>query len=584
MSERLKLEEMRRAFDFMRASDREIVNANVLVFLREISHFVESANLDEPNAHHLLLSKLVGRAAVVASSWLNLSVAAFTARMVRTWAGEELMVRLRDELDGLVQQPGQSAADLAATLNQLYDRIDPATTEATRLERFKRAVTSDKAHGAFIAARPRTVEEAVVLVADAAAEEARMERAQVAQGTTGACFTEIMRSLGYDPSTDLTEDIDTEEDRVQFLKVVAQVMVSKARIKINTKKLYSADVYAVKELQKLAQVLYEAMRQEEAENSMPADALAAQQAAQAQEPPVPPSWNPAQDVKTVKQIASDLTSAGATIHGLLEREASMMDQRARSIRGADSEQVERAIRLKIKALGEETQGLRDKLENLGQDEVNLKGKTEKKKQELERSKTRLQALRGMRPQFMDEYEKLEEELQRLYTTYLEKLRNLDWLEAELDALGRRDDDKNAKRSNVLERIKNTVMEAERQGLKDGVQEDGTADDEPYAAEDAEGAVAEPDLAAQPRQEEPEEPPEAPAPKRGGDTGSGGRTKNRGVVKRVQGSVAGPAEDSDDSISPVVSDDEDGVVQRGEEADGDAGAEGADDTEDKDDFF
>eukprot|EP00727_Mastigamoeba_balamuthi_P001353 m51a1_g11214 hypothetical protein (241) ;mRNA; r:11460-19758 len=162
------------------------VNANVLVFLREISHFVESANLDKPNAHHLLLSKLVGRAAVIASSWLNLSVVAFTARMVRTWAGEELMVRLRDELDGLVQQPGQSAVDLAAMLNQLYDMIDPKTAEATRLERFKRAVTSDKAHGAFITARPRTVEEAVVLVADVAAEEARMERARVAQGTTGA--------------------------------------------------------------------------------------------------------------------------------------------------------------------------------------------------------------------------------------------------------------------------------------------------------------------------------------------------------------------------------------------------------------
>eukprot|EP00727_Mastigamoeba_balamuthi_P005452 m51a1_g1526 hypothetical protein (260) ;mRNA; f:476800-486236 len=120
---------------------KDSVNVNVLVFLWEISHFVESANLDEPNAH-LLLSKLVGRAAVVASSWLNLLVAVFTVRMVRTWTGEELMVRLWDKIDGLVQQPGQSAADLAATLNQLYNMINPATVEAIRLKRFKRAMTS----------------------------------------------------------------------------------------------------------------------------------------------------------------------------------------------------------------------------------------------------------------------------------------------------------------------------------------------------------------------------------------------------------------------------------------------------------
>eukprot|EP00727_Mastigamoeba_balamuthi_P005678 m51a1_g173 hypothetical protein (100) ;mRNA; r:574810-575109 len=97
------------------------MDVNVLVFLQEILHFVELANLNEPNTHHLLLSKLVGRAAVVASSWLNLLMVAFTARMVQTWAGKELMVRLQDELNGLVQQPGQSAADLAAMLNQLYN-------------------------------------------------------------------------------------------------------------------------------------------------------------------------------------------------------------------------------------------------------------------------------------------------------------------------------------------------------------------------------------------------------------------------------------------------------------------------------
>jgi clusterin-associated protein 1 len=47
--------------------------------------------------------------------------------------------------------------------------------------------------------------------------------------------------------------------RVLFLKNIASVMATKARIRLNTKKLYGADGYAVKELLKIATVLHEAM-------------------------------------------------------------------------------------------------------------------------------------------------------------------------------------------------------------------------------------------------------------------------------------------------------------------------------------
>merc|ERR1711907_871552 len=92
-------------------------------------------------------------------------------------------------------------------------------------------------------------------------------------------FTEMMRALGYrrlismenfrspnfplvaevlswlvkryDPSADISSDIDSEQDRVIFIKSVAQFMATKAHIKLNTKKLYQADGYAVKELLKV---------------------------------------------------------------------------------------------------------------------------------------------------------------------------------------------------------------------------------------------------------------------------------------------------------------------------------------------
>lgn len=62
----------------------------------------------------------------------------------------------------------------------------------------------------------------------------------------------------YYPGVDITDDISTEADRVKFLQQVAQIMLTKARMKLNIKKLYSADGLAVKELLKVASLLNKA--------------------------------------------------------------------------------------------------------------------------------------------------------------------------------------------------------------------------------------------------------------------------------------------------------------------------------------
>ncbi len=45
-------------------------------------------------------------------------------------------------------------------------------------------------------------------------------------------------------------------------------------------------------------------------------------------------------------------------------------------------------------------------------------------------------VQAVRPAFMDEYERLEEELQKHYVVYIEKYRNLAALEAQLDDYNR----------------------------------------------------------------------------------------------------------------------------------------------------
>lgn len=51
------------------------------------------------------------------------------------------------------------------------------------------------------------------------------------------------------------------------------------------------------------------------------------------------------------------------------------------------------------------------MDNVASDEANLEAKMEKKQLELERNKKRLRSLQSVRPAFMDEYEKLEQELE-----------------------------------------------------------------------------------------------------------------------------------------------------------------------------
>ena len=60
----------------------------------------------------------------------------------------------------------------------------------------------------------------------------------------------------YDPDAHISDEIDTEDDRVEFLTSIASAMASKAKIKLNTKRLYAADGRAVRELLKIAEMLY----------------------------------------------------------------------------------------------------------------------------------------------------------------------------------------------------------------------------------------------------------------------------------------------------------------------------------------
>lgn len=54
----------------------------------------------------------------------------------------------------------------------------------------------------------------------------------------------------------ISDNISTEDERVDFLTDIASLLAANARLKLNTKKLYASDGRAVQELLKLATLLY----------------------------------------------------------------------------------------------------------------------------------------------------------------------------------------------------------------------------------------------------------------------------------------------------------------------------------------
>lgn len=98
---------------------------------------------------------------------------------------------------------------------------------------------------------------------------------------------------------------------------VAQAMATKAKIKLNTKRLYAADGRAVKELLKIAEMLYSASRAntvvEEETESVDSSSLPSQ----------------LKNIKGARALATDITERGARLFDLLGKEVDVRLERSK---------------------------------------------------------------------------------------------------------------------------------------------------------------------------------------------------------------------------------------------------------------
>lgn len=261
----------------------------------------------------------------------------------------------------------------------------------------------------------------------------------------------------FEPTSDLPTEIDSEQDRVIFIRSVVQFMASKAHIKLHAKKLYQADGHSVKEVIKVASVLYDAMKLNITDNSNDNE--------DSSHLPTFDIGSKVMELKQTRQLGTQITTKGATLYDLLGKEVELRERRSNVLaRQLEITDVEQALKASLKSLSEDIKATNHNIENVASNEANLEAKIEKKKVELERNQKRLLTLKKVRPAFMDEYEKLEGDLKKLYEEYILRFRCVAFLEQQVDDLDRVEQERKEERELATRRILER-MRQEESGMK-----------------------------------------------------------------------------------------------------------------------
>lgn len=128
-----------------------------------------------------------------------------------------------------------------------------------------------------------------------------------------------------------------------------------ANIKLNTKKLYQADGYAVQELLKVTQLLYEAQLKS-SETSTRTETFHDLKF------DISDKIN---ELKSTRQLASELTTNGATLFDLLGREAELREIRNSKVsRQFDTSEIEMALKETIDNTKKEIDDTRKQINNV----------------------------------------------------------------------------------------------------------------------------------------------------------------------------------------------------------------------------
>ena len=220
----------------------------------------------------------------------------------------------------------------------------------------------------------------------------------------------------YDPDIVVISDLSSEAGRVEFIKSTVQQMAIRSGLRLNPRKLYQSDRFAVRELLKIAAPIYRGITstsQREDSASRPKESIL-------------PS------AKKISQLSASVPKHSVDLYDQLDKELMIRDTRTKILSTMPPlEEVEKAVIQAIDSSGAKLDTLTKELDRLNNDEDTLRSKIKQRKHELDRQSKRLMSVQTIRPAYMEEYEALEQELQELFRIHFQHYRNVDYFEHEL---------------------------------------------------------------------------------------------------------------------------------------------------------
>ena len=256
-------------------------------------------------------------------------------------------------------------------------------------------------------------------------------------------FTEIVRTLGYphpvgidsfdtpnfglmadllhwlatlyDPEIVVLSELNNEHGRVEFVRGIVQQLATKSGIRVNPRKLYASDRFAVRELLKIASPIYRGIT-----NTSVISEASSKNAPKAA------------DLKKISTLSNALPKHSVELFDMLDKEVQIRESRTKILSTMPSlDDYGKNVTDAVSNTETRYDTLTKELDRLGSDEEALTAKIKQRKHEYERQSKRLMSVQTIRPAYMDEYEMHEQELQELFKAYFQHYRNIDYFEKEL---------------------------------------------------------------------------------------------------------------------------------------------------------
>ncbi|XP_022830853.1 clusterin-associated protein 1 isoform X1 [Spodoptera litura] len=227
-----------------------------------------------------------------------------------------------------------------------------------------------------------------------------------------------------EPDAELGGGKQTVEQRVALVTHAIALFHSRANIKLNGKRVYGADGWAVRELMKVAAMLRAAL-----------DTPASDDHHHDTSPLSYDFTSRLSEIKQARALATDITAQGAFLYDLLAKEAENKEQREQALsRPLDMSGMEGSLRRALDAVAAQVAAARDHIDNVAASEAALDAKLERKRAELVRAEKRLHTVQKIKPAYQGELTALETEIEQLWDQYVLRYRCVEALKHQLSVL------------------------------------------------------------------------------------------------------------------------------------------------------